>query len=284
MGSSRASDFLPILRPFKASTETKFAKDLELLANWITNEFDRKMETTKIDENFQCESFLDFAITQYIKKPTPQHKTEWVFAMIDLLVAAVGTSSTTVIWNLVGLALHLEVAAKVRQEMDRVLPNRRPATYDDMKEMHYTRAAINECQRIFPIALVALPRVVTAADGEVKIKGYDIPQGTTIFLNYWEVIRNAKEWADPDRFIPERFLTEEQTFTDNGLNVFGMGPRNCVGQNMAEIEIFQVTVNLIQNFTFELPVGWTYQSESSHTLRPKGNTLKMKISHRVDRA
>jgi len=253
--------------------------------NWITNHYDRRLEIAKVDENFQPSCMMDYAITQYIKDPRPQVKIGWIYTLIDLLLAAVDTSSTTVTWNLVGSARHPEVTARLHEEMDRVLPNRRPPTFDDMKDMHYTLAFINECHRFYPIVLLALPRVVTGADGEVQIQGYDIPQNTTIYINYWNLLKHAPEWVNPELFSPERFLTEDGTFTDNGLNIFGQGPRNCVGESMGRVEIFKFTVSLLQNYIFELPEDWTYSfGGGGLNLRPKGNTLKMKISPRVERA
>jgi len=81
-------------------------------------------------------------------------------------------------------------------------------------------------------------------------------------------------------FSPERFLSEENTFADNNLQIFGEGPRNCIGMNLAEVELFLVATTIVQNFNLELPSHYRRETEAGFTMRPKGNSLKMKFTPR----
>jgi len=216
------------------------------------------------------------------KNPSPQFKNDWIYGLIDILAAGSETTSTSVIWSLVAIAQHPEVGEKVYEEIKAILGDRSP-TFEDMKNMHYTRAAINESQRFFPLVVLSLPRIVSAEDGEVKIGGYDIPKGTLVFLNWYEmyVADSNNYWKNPEIFSPERFLSKENTLEDNNLQIFGEGPRNCIGKSLAEVEVFLMVVSLAQNFIFELQENYKWEIELGLTTRPKGNSLKMKITPRL---
>jgi len=214
------------------------------------------------------------------KNPTPKQRTEWVYALVDIVFTGTDTTVSILIWSIAALAQNPHVTTKAYEEIDRVL-GKRPPTHEDMKSMPYVRAAFYESCRYRPVTALGIPRVVTSADGELQLGGYDIPHGTVVFLNYWSLFKDPRFWENAGECIPERFLTEDDFFTDTHLLPFGSGPRNCVGTNLAEPEIFLVITSLLQNFEFELPQDYKYEPELRLTLRPKGNTLPIKVSRRI---
>jgi len=47
------------------------------------------------------------------------------------------------------------------------------------------------------------------------------------------MFRNPKHWADADKFIPERWLGEDERYANDQRQVlqpFSFGPRNCIGK------------------------------------------------------
>ena len=58
--------------------------------------------------------------------------------------------------------------------------------------------------------------------------------------NIWAIHRHPREFPDPDRFNPERYLQENRLPYPNerGYNTFGWGRRQCPGQPLAEQGLF----------------------------------------------
>eukprot|EP01112_Ceratiomyxa_fruticulosa_P023817 TRINITY_DN929_c0_g2_i1.p1 TRINITY_DN929_c0_g2~~TRINITY_DN929_c0_g2_i1.p1 ORF type:complete len:418 (+),score=77.45 TRINITY_DN929_c0_g2_i1:346-1599(+) len=278
LGSQRLSDFIPILR-FQSNKEVN--QSIDYIEKWLLNLLDQRSRAVDVfDKSFKPESFLDFALQQLGKSADPKEKTNWLFALIDLLFAGVDTTASIMILALMSFAMNPQITKKACEEIDRQLPNKKQVRYEDMNSLHYTRAAIYESMRYLPCAALSLPRVVTCEDGELTLSGYDIPKGTLVFLNEWYLMNNERFWENPEKFVPERFLDENNEFKDDFFVPFGYGSRNCVGANFAEAEMIMIVATLIQNFTFSLPANFKYDPELRTSLRPKGNTLKMKITPR----
>jgi len=54
---------------------------------------------------------------------------------------------------------------------------------------------------------------------------------TVVSMNHWATYHSAKNFAQPDSFIPERWL-DGSGFDDNkkACQPFGQGPRACIGR------------------------------------------------------
>jgi len=171
----------------------------------------------------------------------------------DLFIAGTETVNTTLKWSLLFMILHPDVQTKVQAEIDAVVgPGRKP-TMKDRLNMPYTEATIMECQRLGNIALFSVPRC-TLEDCEVN--GHFIPKGTWIFVNRWGVHASTKYWKNPRKFDPTRFIDENgQVFKPEAFIPFGVGPRSCLGENLAKMELFLFFSILLQHFRFHIAEG-----------------------------
>jgi cytochrome P450 len=92
----------------------------------------------------------------------------------------------------------------------------------------------------------------------LKTGGYDIPKGTTVFINFWALHHDPKYWKDPDEFNPYRYLDEngksKPTKSYSWLP-FSAGRRVCLGETLAKPEILLMCANLLQRFEIRLPDG-----------------------------
>ena len=118
----------------------------------------------------------------------------------------------------------------------------RPIQYDEARtHLPYIGACINETLRLEPSAPNLFPRVV-GAKGAV-VDGQFIPPGTEITSNAYVVQRDPQLYApDPESFRPERWLesAERAREMENASFTFGMGPRVCLGKDLALLELWKL--------------------------------------------
>lgn len=152
------------------------------------------------------------------------------------------------------------------QEVDTVLNGRTP-TMEDLPNLPYTRMVLDETLRLYPPAWVIGRR---ALDDD-EIGGYTVPAGYNVLMPVYAMHRNPATWDNPDAFEPERFSKEHiKEKHKYAYYPFGGGPRFCIGNNFALMEMQIIVVMLAQQFDFKLAPGVTIDIDPLVTLRPKG--------------
>jgi len=162
--------------------------------------------------------------------------------LLTLFLAGHETTALALSYTLWLLAEHPEVLARVHAELDEVLADRAPGTAD-LKQLPLLTAVVKEGLRLYPPAWA----VGRQAAADVEVGDTIIPQGDQITVSPWVMHRDPRWWVGPTRFRPDRWLTGE---TDElprfAFCPFGGGPRVCVGQHFANMEIALVLATLLQ--------------------------------------
>ncbi|CAK7201696.1 hypothetical protein SEUCBS139899_004405 [Sporothrix eucalyptigena] len=116
----------------------------------------------------------------------------------------------------------------------------------------YVLACLNESLRRYPPASVGLPRL-TPKDGAM-IAGVFVPGNTAVACWQLAMNHNDEYWEDPYMFKPERFLdgTKHEKDRMEALQPFSVGPRNCIGRNLAFAEARLVMAQVLYNFDLSL--------------------------------
>ena len=174
------------------------------------------------------------------------------------------TTAVTLAWAWYLLSKHPGVARAVREEVGRVLGDRTPGI-EDLNDLVYTRAVLDETLRLYPAAWTVSRKAV----GEDEIGGYRIPAGQTLFLSPYVTHRREDFWPNPEGFDPQRFLP------GNGEDrprfayfPFGGGPRMCIGNNFALMEATLIVAMVMQRYRLDLVPGKTVEPNPRGTLRP----------------
>ncbi|XP_055485003.1 cytochrome P450 2J6 isoform X1 [Psammomys obesus] len=191
-------------------------------------------------------------MTKYPDKTTSFTEANLIWSTLDLFFAGTETTSTTLRWALLYMALYPEVQEKVQAEIDRVIGQKRPVSLDDRESMPYTNAVIHEVLRMGNIIPLNVPREVTV---DTSLDGFHLPKGTMVLTNLTALHRDPKEWATPDTFNPEHFLENGQFKKRDAFLPFSMGKRACLGEQLARSELFIFFTTLMQKFTFKPPVN-----------------------------
>ncbi|KAM7324678.1 hypothetical protein ACRRTK_016983 [Alexandromys fortis] len=219
--------------------------------------------------------FIDAFLTEMTKYPdntTSFNEENLITTTLDLFFAGTETTSTTLRWALLCMALYPEVQEKAQAEIDRVIGQGRQPSLADRDSMPYTNAVIHEVQRMGNIIPFNVPREGAVA---TKLAGFDLPKGIMVLTNLTALHRDPKEWATPDVFNPEHFLENGEFRKREAFLPFSMGKRACLGEQLARSELFIFITSLIQKFTFKPPVNekLSLQFRMSVTLSP--------VSHRI---
>ncbi|KAL1023796.1 hypothetical protein UPYG_G00046290 [Umbra pygmaea] len=179
---------------------------------------------------------------------------DYLFYIVgDLFIAGTDTTTNTVLWMLLYMAVYPHIQAKVQEEIDTVVGPDRVPSLTDKGSLPFTEATILEVQRMTVVVPLAIPHM---ASETTEFRGYTIPKGTMIFPNLWSVHRDSTVWEEPDVFNPSRFLDDQKKLLRNECFMpFGIGRRICMGEQLAKMELFLMFTSLMQDFHFRLPEG-----------------------------
>ena len=182
-----------------------------------------------------------------------------------LLLAGHETTANALSWTLMLLSQHPEVEARLLQELQSVLGDRAP-TVADLDQLFYLQRVIQESMRIYP-PVWALSREVVR---DCQIGEYRLPPGTLVYVSPWVMHRDSRFFEAPDQFRPERWADHlEQCLPPGAYFPFGDGPRVCIGQSFAMMEVKLLLAKIVQTFHFTLVSDYPIELLPSITLRPK---------------
>ncbi|EJC99744.1 cytochrome P450 [Fomitiporia mediterranea MF3/22] len=165
--------------------------------------------------------------------------------------AGTDSTSATMQWFMMAMALNPDALKKAQQEIDSVvgadgviMPN-----FTNFKELPYCGALCKEVFRWRPAAPGAFPHLSLAED---EYKGYRIKAKTMVIPNTFAIHHNEEEFPEHERFMPERYLREDMEVTTawltEGHYVFGFGRRACPGKYLASRSVWIGIVRLMWAF------------------------------------
>lgn len=177
--------------------------------------------------------------------------------MTVLIQAGADTTGTGLGATLSLILSHPRVLAKVREELAsaeaRGLLSQPVVQYDETKRhLTYTSACIRESLRLQPPLPNLFSRLAPAPTGKV-VGGVPVPAGTQMLSHAVVVQRDVDVFGPaPAEFRPERWLeSDERTVRmDAALFTFGMGPRMCIGRDLALMELHKLVPEVLRRFDF----------------------------------
>ncbi|XP_077295341.1 cytochrome P450 4C1-like [Arctopsyche grandis] len=155
---------------------------------------------------------------------------------------------------------------------------KRQATYRDLQDMKYLDRVIKETQRIYPSVPFygrKLKEDLPMPDGKI------MPAGTFVTVQPYLTSRNPKYYPNPMKFDPDRFLPDNVQKNHPYLYVpFSAGPRNCIGQKFAVLEMKSTLSRVLRNFELS-SAGPDFKPQLAAELILKSkNGLKMRLNDR----
>ncbi|KAE9374995.1 pisatin demethylase [Stipitochalara longipes BDJ] len=170
------------------------------------------------------------------------------------IVAGSDTSATAMRATLLYIITNPAVLSKLLAEISTAQISS-PITDAEARKLPYLQAVIKEGMRIFPPVTGFMSKTVPSKGD--TINGIFIPGGTTIGWSPFGLMRSEKIWGPDARlFRPERWFegsAEERQRKEIEVEMcFGYGKYQCLGKNIANIELNKVYVELLRHFEFTL--------------------------------
>ena len=169
--------------------------------------------------------------------------------VMTFFMAGHETTALALTWGQYLLVLNPRVRERLFEEVDHVLDGHSP-TLEDLPSLPYTRAVVDETLRMYPPAYLMGRQALR----DCSIGGHAIRRGTTLLMSQWLMHHDARFFADPWQFSPERWLDGSlvKRLPRFAYFPFGGGQRQCIGNAFAQLEAALVLACLAQRTSLEL--------------------------------
>jgi len=177
-------------------------------------------------------------------------------------------------WTLFLLSQHPEAYKKILHELDEVLGGENP-TPEQLDKLPLLDGALKEAMRLIPAG------VWTAryAMQPFKLGNYELQKGTWVMMSAYVTHRIPEIFPEPYKFKPERWQDIHPSSYE--FMSFSAGPRYCIGQSLAMMQLKIAMSMILQRFSLTLKPGATVDAEGMNSIRAK-NGLPMMVNPRND--
>ncbi|EJD06403.1 cytochrome P450 [Fomitiporia mediterranea MF3/22] len=196
----------------------------------------------------------------------PEHERDIMYIGATIYAVFQTKSALTTFFLL--MTIYPEVAKKAQEEIDRVVGKDRLPCAEDRNDLPYLNCVLKEMYRMQPPAPLGVPHKSTQAE---EYRGWTIPEGTVAVTNIWLMMRDEKNFPNPETFMPERHMAKVKD-DPNGTSsaaasadatsfvaeddpssiVFGFGRRACPGKYFADSMLWEAAANVLALFDMRL--------------------------------
>ncbi|XP_047976770.1 cytochrome P450 76T24-like [Salvia hispanica] len=251
IGRPNLADYFPVL---KAVDPQGIYKETELNVGRLFVKLDEIIDE-KLRSRGEKRDLVEVLLEIHRRDEAQLSRDDIRHLLLDLLVAGTDTTSGTMEWAMTELIRNPQKMVKLRNEIRSFMSEsgKQQIEESDISSLSYLQAVVKENFRLHPAAPFLVPH---KANCDVEINGYIIPKNAQIFVNVWASGRDSKIWKNPDEFLPERFLNENDNIDFKGrdfeLIPFGSGRRMCPGLPLADRMVHQMLVTFVGNYDWKL--------------------------------
>ncbi|TVY53299.1 putative sterigmatocystin biosynthesis P450 monooxygenase [Lachnellula cervina] len=212
----------------------------------VIEKVDRRLSRTKGRNDF-LQSILDHKDTE---KSMTQDELYSNAAL--LVMAGTETSATTLAGTIYHLARNQQVLLPLQEELRATFKSEDEMTFKTVSDIPNLLAALHESMRMYPSVAVTNPRRVPK--GGASVIGKWLPENTTVGTYQWVVYNSSTNFRDPGIFDPSRWQGNPYYANDRReiFKPFSVGPKSCVGKQLAYAEMQLILVKLLWKFDLTL--------------------------------
>jgi len=244
----------------KTSSGIEWNKNLAIMKGFTKKVIQERREEIRLSENENYENdtgikkrmaFLDLLISSS-KDGTVLSDQDIQDEVDTFMFEGHDTTASSMGVTLYLIALDKNVQKKCQEELDTIFGDSdRLSTSADLANMKYLTACVKESLRLYG----SVPAIGRVTAQEVELEGHIIPAGTELFLNIMVLHRDEKYFPDAEKYDPDRF------YSDSGhekhpyaYTPFSAGPRNCIGQKFAMMEVKVMLSSILRKFNVEAKI------------------------------
>jgi cytochrome P450 len=188
--------------------------------------------------------------------------------LATVFAAGHDTTSYALVWTLYLLSQNTNSLEKLQRELDGV----EKIEVNRLESLRYTLATFKEGLRLYP----TIPSVPRIALEDTTLAGFEIPEGSRLFVSLYLIHRHKDFWREATSFRPERFL---ETAQPRAYIPFGLGERYCLGKNLAMVQGQLLLAMIVKHFDFSLAPEFEVRPKVTVSLFPRDG-MRMKVKSR----
>jgi cytochrome P450 len=183
------------------------------------------------------------------------------------------TSANALTWTLFLLSQHPEITANLLDELESVLQG--PPTVEQLQQLPLLERVIKESMRILP----PVPWNARVTSEPTTLSGYDLPEGTEVFVSIYQTHHISEVYPNPEKFDPKRWESFEPNMFE--YNPFSAGSRICIGAGFAMMEIKIVLAMVLMQYRLQFLPNLAVERNGIIVMSPKYG-MPMSV-HKQDR-
>lgn len=205
----------------------------------------RDKNQNQVNRNSKRAAFLDLLLDEHFKDPKRLSELEMRWEVNTFIFEGHDTTASAIAFAFHAIGHHPAVQQKIQEELDTVMSDGE-LDLEGLKKLKYLDCVVKETLRLYP----SVPFISRKVRSDDLILGeHKIPIGTEVVLWIYGLHRDPDIFLEPEIFRPERFEDPHVTRYPFVYTPFSGGPRNCIGQRFANMELKCVLATVLQKFT-----------------------------------
>jgi len=193
---------------------------------------------------------------------------ELIDEVMTLIVAGHETTAAALTWTWYLVARHPDVAAELEAEADRTPEGL--LALEAAESLSFAHQVVQEALRLYPPGWLFTRRALEDDD----LGGFPVAARTDVFISPYTLHRHPDFWTAPEEFQPARFAGIDAKERHRFAYIpFSVGPRHCIGENMAMFEMLVHVNRMARRFRLRLLNDDPIELEAQINLRPRSNLL-----------
>ena len=243
--------------------DLKFAFRFRSLAKLIHELIEHRRSAGGEDEDF-----LSMLMAARDQSGAPMSNKELIDEVMTLIVAGHETTAAALTWTWYLISQHPDTAAGLEAEADRTPDG--VLALDAAESLAFTHQVVQEALRLYPPGWLFTRRTLESDE----IGGYPIGPRTDVFISPYMLHRHPDFWSDPEAFQPQRFAGVDAKERHRFAYIpFSVGPRHCIGENMAMFEMLVHVNRMSRRFRLRRADDRPIELEAQINLRPRSNLM-----------
>lgn len=201
--------------------------------------------------------------------------------LILFFIAGYETTSSLLFWASYALMSNPEIQDKLYDQVKRAKEESGNLDYETLSSIKYLDAFIDETLRMYPPVTIIMRLCI---EDHILPNGLKVEKGTPISIPVYGIHNDSKNFPEPDKFNPDRFMPENKDqIPQCAFLGFVQGPRNCIGMRFALLEAKMTLANLVLKYKFVKSPNTPEKmviNEKAFILEPVGE-LPMRIVKRT---